>query len=107
MASKPTPPVIFNARGITSDVRIMVFDTVFHVHSHILKLHSHFFFTFFDSADKKVDERAAGGQPGATFKYEWVTKIVDEGEDWQLVSKGANVSLRNVEVPELPWPNKR
>jgi len=49
--------------------------------------------TFFDSADKKVDKRAAGGQSDATFKYEWITKIVDEGKDWQLVSKGANVRL--------------
>ena len=93
MASKPAPPVIFNARGMTPDVRLTVFYTVFHVHSHILKLHSHFFFTFFDSVDKKDDERSAGGQSGNEFKYEWVTKIVDEGKEWQLVSKGPNVSL--------------
>jgi hypothetical protein len=93
MASKPTAPVVFNARGMTLDVRITVFETVFHVHSQILKLHSYFFLTFFDSADKKVDKRAAGGQSDATFKYEWITKIVDEGKDWQLVSKGANVRL--------------
>jgi hypothetical protein len=105
MASNPTP-VIFKARGMTADVQITVFDTVFYVHSQILKLHSHFFFTFFDSADKKVTKRAAGGQSDTTFKYEWVTKIVDNGEDWQLVSKGANVSLQSLEAPGLPQPNQ-
>jgi hypothetical protein len=108
MASKQTPPVVFKARGMTPDVRITVFDTVFHVHSHILKLHSHFFFTFFDSADKTRAQGSTGGTSSNGFKYEWVTKIVDNGADWQLASKGPNVSCQKVGVFERPWPvNKR
>jgi hypothetical protein len=68
------------------DVCLEVFGTEFHVHLVVLKLHSHFFYTFFDSADK-----SSTGVGGA-FKYEWVTKVVDDGMDWQLVCKGQNVS---------------
>jgi hypothetical protein len=84
---KPSP-AIFKARGLKPDVCLEVFGTDFHVHSTILKLYSHFFFTFFDSADK------SGGSTGSgCFKYEWVTKVVDDGKDWQLVCKGPNVSI--------------
>jgi hypothetical protein len=88
MASNSTPPspVVFEARGMKPDVRLEVFGTEFHVHSVVLKLHSHFFYTFFDSADKS----STGGE-GAS-KYEWVTKVVDNGMGWQLVCKGPNVS---------------
>lgn len=82
-------PVVFKARGLTPDVCLEVFDNRFHVHPTILKLYSHFFFTFFDSADKSGGSSESGG-----FKYEWVTKVVDDGNDWQLVCKGPNVSRR-------------
>ena len=36
---------------------------------------------------------AGGGTGGmGSFAYEWVTKVLDEGNDWQLVCKGLNVS---------------
>ena len=82
------PPVIFKARGMNPDVCLEVFGIRFHVHSIALKLHSQFFLTFFDSADKVG---SSSGESGS-FVYEWVTKVVDEGKDWQLVCKGPNVS---------------
>jgi hypothetical protein len=87
MASNSAPPssIVFKARGMKPDVCLQVFDTNFHVHSVVLKLHSHFFYTFFDSADKS-------GTRGGAFKYEWVTKVVDDGKDWQLVCKGPKVN---------------
>jgi hypothetical protein len=88
MAFNITPPsqIVFKARGMKPSVCLEVFGTNFHVHSVVLKLHSHFFYTFFDSADKN-----SSGVGGA-FKYEWVTKVVDDGKDWQLVCKGPKVS---------------
>ena len=80
-------PVVFKARGLKPDICLEVLGTNFHVHSTILKLYSHFFFTFIDSADKSKGNIGLGG-----FKYEWVTKVVDDGKDWQLVCKGPNVS---------------
>jgi hypothetical protein len=77
-------PVIFNARGSNIDVRLDVFNIMFHVHSSILKLNSPFF-TFFDSADKLQSPAFTDG-----FKCEWVTKVVDGGTDWQLVCEGLN-----------------
>jgi hypothetical protein len=51
---KPTMlgPIIFKTRGLNADVRLRAFETDFHVHSVILKIHSAFFFKFLDSADK-------------------------------------------------------
>jgi hypothetical protein len=60
------PPVIFKALGINPDVCLEVFGTRFHVHSMALKLHSQFFLTFFDSADKAG--RNSGGS--GSFAYE-------------------------------------
>ena len=86
--SADLPPVVFKAPGMNPDVCLEVFGTEFHVHSVVLKLHSHFFLTFFDS-----DDKAGGGTGGmGSFAYEWVTKVLDEGNNWQLVCKGANVS---------------
>jgi hypothetical protein len=79
--------VIFTARGLNADARLRVFDTGFHVHSVVLKMHSAFFFKFLDSLDKKPTDTVA---PGA-FKYEWVTKI-DEDGSWFLVD------ARSIEV---------
>jgi hypothetical protein len=85
-AKKPKP-VSFTARGLTADVRLGVFDAEFHVHSVVLKMHSAFFFKFLDSPDKIP---AAAVAPGP-FKYEWVTKI-DEDGSWSLVD------ARSIEV---------
>jgi len=72
---------------VNTDVRLRVFDVEFHVHSTILKLHSAFFFKFLDSADKRPADTVAPG----SFKYEWITKI-DEDGSWSLVD------ARSIEV---------
>ena len=78
-------PIIFKVRDLNADVRLRAFDTEFHVHSVILKIHSAFFFKFLNSADKTAV--LANSTPVGGFKYEWVTKI-DEGGSWSLVAKG-------------------
>src|SRR6187402_2341564 len=45
-------PIVFHTPGLKPDVRLMVFDEEFHVHSVLLKLHSAFFRKFLDSPDK-------------------------------------------------------
>lgn len=79
-------PVLFKVRGLEPDMRLKVFEAEFHVHSTILKMHSHYFFNFLDSAD----ESNLSGDT-TKFKYDWVTKVDDDGEGWQLVSVGPNV----------------
>jgi hypothetical protein len=77
--------VKFTSPGLQADVRLKVFNVDFHVHSVLLKLHSSFFRKFLDSPDKE------GTIPGsAEFKYEWVTKIDDDGS-WHLVSAHTQV----------------
>jgi hypothetical protein len=81
--------VILKARGLEPDTKLSVFDTEFLVSSTILKLHSHYFFTFLDSADKPP---SAGG----TFKYHWITKVDGDGKGWQLVCKTPKVSRSKI-----------
>jgi len=45
-------PIVFHTPGFKPDVRLMVFDREFQVHSVLLKLHSAFFRKFLDSPDK-------------------------------------------------------
>ncbi|KAK0115488.1 hypothetical protein ONS96_013943 [Cadophora gregata f. sp. sojae] len=82
-------PTVFRARGMEIDTHLTVFSKVFHVSSAILKMHSQYFFKFLDSADKIAVESSDG------FKYDWVTKIVDDGKDWQLVCAGPNAGDLN------------
>ncbi|KAL2070505.1 hypothetical protein VTL71DRAFT_13531 [Oculimacula yallundae] len=70
-------PIVFKSPGLVPDVRLRVFDTEFHVHSIILKLHSNYFRRFLDSADKP--ERPQD----APFRYEYITVIDDDGS-WAL-----------------------
>jgi hypothetical protein len=70
-------PIIFKARGLNADVRLRAFEIDFHVHSVILKIHSAFFFKFLDSADKTA--ALTNPTPADGFKYEWVTKIDEDG----------------------------
>ena len=79
------------------DTRLEVFGTIFHVSSAVLKMHSQYFFKFLDPADKVVGTDQGG------FKYDWVTKIVDDGKDWQLVAAGPNVccSVRRTRIKNL------
>ncbi|KAI9047753.1 hypothetical protein LZ554_008463 [Drepanopeziza brunnea f. sp. 'monogermtubi'] len=84
-------PIVFQARGLVADTSLRVFDTDFHVHSTLLKLYSHFFYTYLDSADKDNS-----GSAGKKFKYEWITKILDGGNDWQLVCAGPKAGENHV-----------
>jgi hypothetical protein len=58
---------------------------MFHVHSNILKLYSQYFFSFLDAPSSSTPV------PGTAFKYDWTTKVFDEGQDWQLVSNNDEV----------------
>lgn len=78
-AIKVEQPIIFTLRGIKPDTRLVVFSKTFHVHSQKLKECSAFFFKFMDSPDK------ATAATKGLFKYEWVTKI-DEDGCWVLGS---------------------
>ncbi|KAH8801164.1 hypothetical protein F5882DRAFT_514465 [Hyaloscypha sp. PMI_1271] len=86
----PQGPIIFKARGIVSDVRLNVFGTLFHVHSSILKLYSHYFFSYLDALGSPT------AVAGTAFKYDWTTKVVDAGGDWQLVSNNEKAGDLNV-----------
>jgi hypothetical protein len=83
----PNEPITFKLRGLQSDTRLTVFDQEFHVHSTILKANSILFRTFLDSADKDVSTKANG-----KFKYEWITRVDEDGNDWHLVCDNTQVS---------------
>ncbi|KAL2063643.1 hypothetical protein VTL71DRAFT_5448 [Oculimacula yallundae] len=80
-AALSVAPIVFSARGLKLDVRLQVFDKIFHVHSTILKLHSAYFFKFLDPANAAP---VADPAPGS-FPYEWVTKVDMDGL-WYLVA---------------------
>ncbi|CAG8980149.1 hypothetical protein HYALB_00013504 [Hymenoscyphus albidus] len=84
-------PIVLARRNMHPDVHLQVFDQQFHVHSMALKMHSEFFRSFFDSADKN--------QPASDpeFKYMWVTKVDDDG-NWSLVWEHAKVCLNYIEM---------
>jgi hypothetical protein len=90
----PQSPIIFKARGIVSDVRLNVFGTLFHVHSSILKLYSHYFFSYLDALGSPT------AVAGTAFKYDWTTKVVDAGGDWQLVSNNEKVGSIPLEIDQ-------
>jgi hypothetical protein len=71
-------PITFFKRGDIADLRLRVFDDEYHVHSSKLKECSQYFFKFLDSPDKQ--HRTS---PTATFRYEWVTRVDDDGT-WSL-----------------------
>jgi len=81
-------PLVFFLRGKQPDVRLRVFDDEYHVHSQTLKDCSAYFYKFLDSPEKQ-------GRVSSTFrfKYEWVTRVDDDGS-WSLESVGfGNVCL--------------
>lgn len=81
-------PITFFKRGDIADVRLRVFDDEYHVHSSKLKECSQYFFKFLDSHDKQNKV-----SPTARFRYEWVTRV-DEDGTWSLECAGLeNVSL--------------
>tara|TARA_R110002060_G_scaffold12662_1_gene18027 strand:+ start:1294 stop:1518 length:225 start_codon:yes stop_codon:yes gene_type:complete len=66
------------------DTHLGVFGIILQVSTAVLKMHSQYFFKFLDSADK------VGGTGHGDFKYDWITKIVDDGKDWHVVAAGLN-----------------
>jgi hypothetical protein len=82
------PPITFKIRGLDLDTKLTVFSQEFHVHSAVLKVNSIFFRTFLDSVDKENSIVSTAGK----FKYEWVTKIDEDGKGWHLVCDNAKVS---------------
>ncbi|CAG8979883.1 hypothetical protein HYALB_00002657 [Hymenoscyphus albidus] len=74
-------PIIFRLPHQTPDVRLVVFDQEYHVHSTISKLYSNYFRKFLDSPNKP------GSSPSSFFKYEYVTVVDDDGI-WALESAG-------------------
>lgn len=68
---------IFTLAGFTADVRRLVFEQEYHVHSVILKLFSAYFRKFLDSPDKP------GKPASASFQYEYAT-APDDDETWAL-----------------------
>lgn len=105
-------PIVFHCPGQRPDVRLTVFNQVFHVHSTLLKLNSGFFRKFLDSPDKAtpvavidtVDSRSSSAiRPEASriglgetsiFKYDWVTKVdEDDDKSWHLVADNAKVRV--------------
>ncbi|EPE24703.1 hypothetical protein GLAREA_08556 [Glarea lozoyensis ATCC 20868] len=73
-------PLVFRLHCMKPDMRIQVFEQIFHIHSVILKAHSEFFHKYLDSPDKKRAE------PMSAFKYSWVTQIDDDGS-WSLTAE--------------------
>ncbi|CAG8979884.1 hypothetical protein HYALB_00002658 [Hymenoscyphus albidus] len=63
--------------GLKPDVRLLVFNREYHVHSVILKLHSNYFRKFLDSPDKSSEPASVN------FQYEYVT-VVDGDGIWAL-----------------------
>lgn len=75
--SHTNEPIVFKSPGLKPDTSLKVFDQEFQVHSTILKLHSVFFRTFLDSADKTP------APASAIFKYNYVSAVDDDGT-WGL-----------------------
>lgn len=82
IGAKPESPFAFRTTGnLEHDMRINVFGQEFLVHSCLMKAHSAFFAKFLDSSDKAG--KAAGS---GRYRYEWLTKVDDDGKDWYLIA---------------------
>ncbi|TVY41344.1 hypothetical protein LOCC1_G005649 [Lachnellula occidentalis] len=116
VAASPPTPIVFQSPGLQPDVRLMVFDQEFHVHSVILKLYSAFFRKFLDSPDKVAAVEAASTgtlRPAqwsapTKFKYEWFTQLDQdaesaEGGNWHLVaaSSTSNEPTRPIDLSQF------
>jgi len=95
-------PIVFTLAGTQPDTRLKVFDDVeFRVHSVLLKAHSAFFGRFLDSPDKASDMDLSSASPVSGFKYEWVTKIDEDGAGWNLIA-APSTEVRSFSVFDLP-----
>jgi len=83
--NRPPSLNVFQGRGIAPDVHLVVFGSYLHVHSIVLKMHSQFFYSFLDAPG------SAAPIVRTNFKYSWITKVLDDGKGWQLVSKNDKV----------------
>jgi hypothetical protein len=86
--AKIQKPIIFSIPHMTPDVRLQVFDQPFHVHSMVLRIHSSFFRTFLDSADK-----ANIATTSSAFPYDYVTELDADRQGWNLVRSEKKVSF--------------
>lgn len=114
---KVSKPIVFSTPGYQPDVRLVVFDQEFHVHSILLKLHSAYFRKFLDSPDKapKVTNAVSAGAtegigsttadssrislkgPQGSYKYHWVSKIDgDDRSSWYLTAAKSDASHRRL-----------
>jgi hypothetical protein len=77
-------PVVFVWPGIKPDMRLQVFDDVYHVHSIIMSLNCGFFRKFLNSPDKVLSTGSV------EFKYEYRSKIDEfatkDSVSWFLVT---------------------
>ncbi|KAG4412199.1 hypothetical protein IFR04_014659 [Cadophora malorum] len=110
---KVSKPIVFATPGYQPDVRLVVFDQDFHIHSILLKLRSAYFRKYLDSPDKapKVTNTISTGAtngdrsmsadssrislkgPQGSFKYHWVTEIDgDDKSSWYLTAAKSDTS---------------
>lgn len=74
----PRAPIVFASPGLDIDVRIVVFDEEYHVHSTILKLNSAWFRTSIGRIDRGTPKI-----PVSEFKYDYVS-VLDKDGIWGL-----------------------
>jgi hypothetical protein len=74
----PDNQITFKLPGYEVDTHLKVFNREFYVHSIILKMHSKFFRTFMDSADKTP------APASARIKYDYDAVVDSDGETWGL-----------------------
>lgn len=72
--------IVFRSPGLTPNTLLSALGQDYHVHSTILKLHSHYFRRFLDAPDKSR-ERASH-----QLLYHYVTVIDDDESIWSLES---------------------
>ena len=95
--SASTKPVVFDLPGYKVDTALQVFETNFQLHSTILRIHSRFFRTFLDSADKTP------APTNSTFQYEYDTVVDADGKTWGLET----IQKVGANFPRLPSMQKR
>ena len=102
-ADVTSSPVIYASPSFGSpDACITVFNKGFHVHSQILQEYIPFFRKFLTSADK-----AGQPLPASGFKYDWITKVDEDGKGWGPVNNDSKVCSHSACVLSLLGPFDR